>query len=351
MKKSILQFSVIAAIAASMTLTTSCSSDDSAEAYVPEPVSFNIGLNTMKASTRTLAAASNWLTVNDEWGDGMLVGIKTKDADNVEKTKTYVTSNSSTYTAQLNGSGLTNTFYWQNKTEDKSVTAWSFGNKKEAVATDPVDHDFTINTDQSTKHVESTDDLVDHELLYAYQQSVKYTDGTKSLTLYHQLAKIIVKFVTEKEDGITECHFGYNNDLPLTGTFSAPSLGSDHTSAGTLYSNWTFKGDGTKGVVTPRYHGKDSNDDPGTSSQYQYRQTFSGVLIPGNYSDINLFYLTYDGTAYAYKETTDATKVTFKAGYVYTFIVKVGSEKLSIASATIYSWDTGSSPTVDAVLQ
>lgn len=351
MKKSILQFSVIAAIAASMTLTTSCSSDDSAEAYVPEPVSFNIGLNTMKASTRTLAS-SDWFTVDDKWDNGMLVGIKTKDADNTEKTKTYVTSSASTNTAQLNGSDLTNnTFFWKNKTETKTVTAWSFGNKKEAVTTDPVNQLFTINTDQSTKHVGSSDNPVDHELLYAYQQSVQYTDNSKSLTLYHQLAKIVVKFVTEKEDKITECTFGHDDDLPLTGTFSAPTKAADHTTTGTAYSDWTFDGSGTKGVVTPRYEGKDSNDDAGTTSQYPYKQTFSGILIPGIYSDINLFYLTYDGTQYAYKETTTAANVTFNAGYVYTFIVKVGSEKLSIASATISPWTLENKPAVDAVLQ
>ena len=84
MKKSILQFSVIAAIAATMTLTTSCSSDD--DAFVPTPIQLGVDLGKMTVTrgltrAQSIATATAGTTIDGEWKADHRLGIWTTDAD------------------------------------------------------------------------------------------------------------------------------------------------------------------------------------------------------------------------------------------------------------------------------
>lgn len=234
MKKSILQFSVIAAIAASMTLTTSCSSDESvAEAYVPEPVQFSIGvgdLSVSRASSRTQAsdtkvpADGTNFTVDNKWNANDILAIYTHDADKNWYLKAYKVNANSGSASEYNavtatGTGASKDFYWGNTSEVKVFEVYSIGTSDPISNTAAADrisdainktnnglqifydasHLFDVPSDQTTSN---------KEFLYNYG-AMKYdnsvsADNTKKLKLRHQLTRIDVVVITPKSKAGTE---------------------------------------------------------------------------------------------------------------------------------------------------
>lgn len=406
MKKSILQFSVIAAIAASMTLTTSCSSDESvAEAYVPEPVNFSIGMSDMsvKAGTRSQDASSKtgWTaSIDGKLAVDNLVFICMKDADNKFYRKAYKVSSaaSSNYgpnTLTENTSGAIGKFYWHEKNEYKQYQVFSFGNStitgyENTSAGDltalPSTYTYTVPSDQ-------TDENNKTEFLFGY--GTLYNDassGTKALEASHQLARIDVTLETEKNkvtvtedqdgnslsldpnntpgdtsDDITSFNPTTAEDFELKigwaqmmlkgvftpNTYSIENTGAaDHihsgSSAATETGSWAAPGTGEeKGQITPRVLEKQRYN----TSTEKFETQYSAVVMPQEFTGKDLFTIKYDGATYKY--TIPATPTfTIEPGKHYKYKVRLQGTNISV-SVAIQAWspvDYTTSP-VEAKLQ
>lgn len=373
MKKSILQFSVIAAIAASMTLTTSCSSDDSAEVYVPEPVVFNAGMSGLdinRAATRT------WTTVGDQWAADLKVSVYTKDADDTYSTKTYVSdadagtvniSSKDMHYTTLKGYDVatdpTNCFYWKTATETKTIRAWTYGTgtapgdimESSSLKTLTYELDGIAGSTQTNK-----------ELLYCYQDYAKGAANTASLIFNHQLSRVTIKIYAQKEE-LTKCTIGSSDNskaatgtVPVKNTFSQPSDGNEKkgTNANGDWTAATFTtySASTYGYITPQEASKNTTVPTGSelsnsadAAKYTKFSQYEAVVLPGDYKGKTLFEITYDGAVYAFIPPSGSA-YNLDLGKHYTFQVVIKDAALEVYAA-IAPWSTENKPAVDAVLQ
>lgn len=391
MKKSILQFSVIAAIAASMTLTTSCSSDESvAEAYVPEAVKFGIDLGDMtvaRANTRAQEAddATDWTaSIDGRLAVGDLVFICMKDADNKFYRKAYKVSSAASSdfgpnTLTENTSGAIGKFYWHEKNEYKQYQVFSFGNStitdyENTSAGDlsalPSTYTYTVPSDQ-------TDENKKTEFLFGY--GTLYNDAssnTKALEASHQLARIDVTLVTEKNkvlvtedqngstlnldngtpadpgDDISQFAPTTSEEFSLTigwnemmrkgvftpNTYSIENTGTaDHihsgSSADTETGSWAAPGTGEeKGQITPRVLEKQRYN----TSTGKFETQYSAVVMPQEFTGKDLFTIKYDGATYKYTvPNTPVFKI--EPGKHYKYKVTLQGTNISV-SVAIQEW-------------
>lgn len=368
MKKSILQFSVIAAIAATMTLSTSCSSDD--DVYVPEPVVFNAGMSGLdinRATTRTVS----WTTVGDQWSTGIKVKLYTTEADGTTfANKTYV-SNSTNTTTTISGTSMYYTelkadgtnpddcFYWATASETKKIRAWTYGTS--TVPTTDIATSGTLNTLDFELDGTTGSAQTNKELLYCYQEysNGDNSDPTKSLVFKHQLSKVTVK-VYAQQSKVTSCTFGSNTTpatttIPVKNTFTQPV--DDNGSNNTLGTNgtWTAFGayDAAKyGYITPQTDetaGTNSSDlsTSDLNTKYTVRYQYQGVLLPGDYNGKHLIDIVYDGAKYSYiPESSHVLAI----GSHYTYTVIVRDAALEVTAA-IQPWSAVPQGEVDAELQ
>jgi len=386
MKKSILQFSVIAAIAASMTLTTSCSSDESvAEAYVPEAVQFSVGLGDLsvsRASSRAQASDSeqpwNEETVDGKFAAGDIISIYTQDADDNWYMKEYKVS-SATGTANDSTSIVPNenttskTFYWKNTSRKQVYEAYSFGSSTSVgntafgsgVTTPNLTFNkFTIGQDQSV--VSNATDST--EFLYGYGTIVYDSlHNDKLIKLGHQLARIDVKIYTPKatvnitspsvskqtQDDLT-LKIGKvdSTEMVIAGTFKKPSAFTSYTAQSTDQQctdagTWDLDTSST-GTIIPRVIAKQKQAAKGTETMYL--TTYSAIVIPQDFKNIDLFTITYDGATYIYKPNVEEK---MEPGKHYTYEIVVGPTAISVTKAQIAQWttDTTTDKTATAVLQ
>lgn len=369
MKKSILQFSVIAAIAATMTLSTSCSSDD--DVYVPEPVVFNAGMSGLDINRATTRAVS-WTTVADGWASGIKVKLYTTEANGTTyANKTYVSnsinnstiiSGTSMYYTELKAYGTNpdDCFYWASTSDTKNIRAWTYGTS-DVPSTDIATSGGTLNTLEFELSGTGGSAQTNKELLYCYQQ-YSYGDkdeATKSLVFRHQLSKVTVK-VYAQQSKVTSCTFGSNTTpatttIPVKNTFTQPV--DDTGSNNTLGTNgtWTAFGDydaAKYGYITPQTEvtaGTNSSDlsTSDLNSTYTVLYQYQGVLLPGDYNGKNLIEIVYDGAKYSYiPESSHVLAI----GKHYTYKVIVKDAALEVTAA-IQPWTGESKGEVDANLQ
>lgn len=396
MKKSILQFSVIAAIAASMTLTTSCSSDESvAEAYVPEAVKFGIDLGDMtvaRANTRTQEAgtAKNWASIDGVFALNDIVHIWTTDADGKIYRKAYKVQTAATAAqgdnaltaAYTTGTGATDQFYWSGTEERKLYVIYSFGNAAadstnikdsqrtfDAPAPDPLEgipgkYLFEVSDDQS-------EETANKEFLFGYG-TIYYGTTAKQLKVSHQLSRIDVNVVTNKNNVKVTKKVGFNpdSDTEWTGTdvkeaqTSQPlslTIGSSTTQRKGMFTPKSFtpsvvspstddeiKGDKTDvgtwstevsdvgaqvtGPITPRVLIEQRYNE----STKKFETNYSAVIIPQNVAaGADWFTISYDGATYKYK--IPAGGVTFEPGKKYVYKVEFADAGIKV-SVAIQEW-------------
>jgi len=394
MKKSILQFSVIAAIAASMTLTTSCSSDESvAEAYVPEPVQFSIGvgdLSVSRASSRTQesGSAQEWTkTIGGKFAAGDLIAIYTKDADTkwytkVYKTKDATASAGATTEITQNFDGATGQFYWASKSDKKIYEAYSYGTNTTIPNTALTDGNtsaslsftdkFEVASNQSTGTVS--------EFLYGYgtlcypptSPEDPGKPAKKLINLGHQLARVDVKVYTPKntvavtpegEAAIAKSTtddmaltIGKTGEMVLKAKFNKPTAFSTYTIAAndeqkTDAGSWTLGSeDSDKGAITPRVLTAQTKVTETGEYKDMFLTVYSAVVMPQDFENHDLFTIVYDGATYIYKPTGAAHKI--EPGKHYTYTIKVGPTAVNVDKAQIANWDTGgTNRSASAVLQ
>lgn len=343
MKKSILQFSVIAAIAASMTLTTSCSSDDSAEAYVPEPINFNASLGNMdvtsgRASSRAqvVTTAVPLTTIDEKWDKDYTIGIWTTDADGNTYLKSYeVSGTGNTATENITPTNTTSTgmFYWRTKSDCHKFIAYSYGDKTTITAgqqAEPTFTNFTVVSDQSTG--------TNKELLLTVGY-LNYGTAAKTITLGHQLAQLIVT-VTTKKDPVSanlQLQIG-DDDIAVSGNFTVPTPSAPSPAADDLDANYGSWSAGTQNAtIIPRVKtvkaGSDGN----------YTVTYAAVVIPQNFVNKKLFKISYDGAVYVYTGKSSGTpndNLSTQVGQKITYNISLENSDINVTQATIAPWGT-----------
>ena len=373
MKKSILQFSVIAAIAASMTLTTSCSSDDSAEeAFVPTPIQLGVDLGKMTVTrgltrAQSIGTATAGTTIDGGWKEDHRLGIWTEDADGTKKIKVYKVKEDATTTAELVTDAAVGTadadkvFYWKQKGETKVIKAISHGIVADANitksdnATTIAPLTFTVSSDQTTDF--------NNEFLYGVG-TIKHdgtaTGGTKTIPMQHQLTLIEVTVKTKKNANDLALTIGKTgSEIKLGGTFHEPNytVQSDQDLQSNKYGYWENLT--TDGVVTPRCSAIPADDTPSG-----YKTTFSAVVIPQNFNGNPMFCIHYDGADYVYtgqltdkldekpsEEDNDSTNGINGVGKKLAYTVTITDQEIKVTSATISAWAPVNQPDATAELQ
>ena len=365
MKKSILQFSVIAAIAATMTLSTSCSSDDGPAAYVPEPLNFNVGVGGIKASTRTgsAAAANPWTTVDERFASGDVVAIYTTDADNKWYTKSYATSAASTAdnaaTALTMGTAAADNFYWAGTTDKKAFHAWSFGNNT-AIANTSAGNGSSSDDLSFTKFTVTADQQAgsNTEFLYSFGY-IPYSTAAKTIVLNHQLARIDLELVTAKQETELDVsktvkigEAAANKGVTIAGTFSkgnysslvtagTEDLGNGHNGSWTL----STESEDIDKVITPRVTVVETSDG---ASPAKYTTKYSAVVLPQSFDGKSMFVITYDGATYIYTGVADDN---IELGKKYTYKIEITASALNVNQVSIALWDATDRGSVTADLQ
>lgn len=393
--KKYLKLTVFAAIAAALTINTSCTNDEAIDVgqAIHEPMVLGIGMHNPLAVTRTTGTSVAWGgTITDAWVNDAVVYVWTLDAGQTagnESVKDYKTSASATGTSEgtsgsdinqdgtsdgtmnttrliQNTSGASNTFYWGSTTETKTIRAWSYGTTNTMTSTEYQHYEKASGTDKGSFSVMTDQTINNDEFLYAYGD-VPYTgranvlDATPTpgtptyLVFRHQLARINLKIKSKKQftasDGCTLGRVVYNTPgdatsgenpiykVPVTNTFLAPST---KNTGDVAWDAFTATNVATgKGVITPREQGFGSDE-----SEYKVIN-YSAVVLPGDYNGYELFVINYDGATYVYKPNA-AHNITLGNQYAYT--ITIGDQGLEV-SATIKPWSTGTPVSDNAVLQ
>ena len=211
-------------------LIAGCSYDTEINSSVEERVPVTFELATVPLSiTRTTTC------IDEVWSTGMEVSVKcTADGEtnDLNKVKKYVTASNGGSGFKLSGDGSANTFYWLNRSAQKSFELW-YPYSATKPTTFPVDFDQASNTNN----------LQDYDLLYASVSNLTASSSVvSSLSFYHQMSclKVIVTEVPSGEE-VTGVTVGYNN-VAVTGTWTAAA--SNYVS-GTGGASWTIA-DGDK---------------------------------------------------------------------------------------------------------
>ena len=382
MKKSILQFSVIAAIAASMTLTTSCSSDESMEKpFTPEAMEFGVGIGKL-AITRTVESwTGKDVTVNQKWKDGLLVRIKTKDGTTddikVYKTSSTGTTNETTPSPQdinhdgtdtetsvsttklvANGINKNDKFYWNSKTDTKEIRAWSYGttNDPSPDFSSPSGTIFEIATDQTEGQ--------SSEFLYAYQD-LAYTNREKDYLVFaHQLALVEVTITTTKNNQPALTMGEYkrkggtdpdadsntsNNLIPIKATYTPPTSDKKTVFAtpadGAAIGTWSSLTAYDPGTSTAANYGyiKPNLKTGIAGSTETYTTIYQAVMIPGSYVGMPMFVIDYDGAHYIYTGKAESLVAPvypgdkLEANKKYLYSISISNQGLEV-NATIKPW-------------
>ncbi len=229
-------------------------------------------------------------------------------------TRDYLASAMGDATAGGDGIELTyngtDGFYWKSQSEEVNIRAWSYGDGSTSTA-DPDGRSLTLPKDQSSGY---------QELLYSpLQENISYATGHSgiSLTMYHQLARIVVNVVYESGSSLTSIRIGDGSaTIPRTATFHKPATGN-------TIGSWDDFGTETDQIIPKE----------------ETANTYSAVLIPWTYAaNTKLFVIKIDNGTYVYKLDDDFE---LEAGTQYSYTVTVNKTGLSVTSATVSAWGNG----------
>lgn len=377
-----------------MTLTTSCSSEESMEKpFTPEAMEFGVGIGKL-AITRTVESWTNDVTVKQTWKNDLLVRIKTKDGTS-DAIKVYKTSNTNTTdettispspqdinhngtstetsvsTTKLvaNGTGNNDKFYWNSKDDTKTIQAWSYGTTTDPSTDFSSPNTFAIATDQTEGQ--------SSEFLYAYQD-LAYTNREKDYLVFaHQLALVEVTINTTKnvKPELTMGEYKRkggtdpdaddntsNNLIPIKATYTPPTSGkkTDFTTPadGAAIGTWSplsayVSGTSTAtdyGYIKPNLNTDIAGSDEAWTTKYQ------AVMIPGTYVGMPMFVIDYDGAHYIYTGKAASADPSYpgdvlEANKKYSYSINISNQGLEV-NATIKPWtNAGGTYGGDAVLQ
>ena len=382
--KKYLNYSFLAAIAATMTLFTSCSKDDGVEAYVPEPVQFSVGVGNLSVSGGTRTQASDTETAWTSSIDGKfavndIVHIWTTDADGHYYRKAYKVSAAAANAADpntltANDAGATGSFYWGNKTEYKPYEIYSFGkaavgdstNTTAAQTPDDVRKSYFCEVPADQTAVANA-----IEFMFGYG-TLYYGTSAKALKVSHQLARIDVKLVTKKNNvavdkntsgtsitsmpALTSETFSLTigwNTMHRKGLFSAPNYTAISTGAAddikgetANTGTWAAAATPVQGTITPRVLKAQCYNE----TNENFETTYSAVVIPQSFQNKDMFTVEYDGATYIYHTPDSEFNIEAGKHYIYTVTIEDSSISVTVAIQNWTQVDNSGSP-VEAVLQ
>lgn len=263
--------------------------DGTADTSLPAgkyPMTFTTAVNELSATRAT---------TDNTWDGGESVTLQVGD-----ETKLY--------TISVSGSSSTLTsdkpFYWTSSNETKSVCGWYYGDELSRT----LKESYTLQENQSGTN--GKDGYQMSDFLYAPAQEFNFADNPKSLTFYHQTARVVINIVNaEAATDATQIRyvaFGDDDNLALSGAYTAPT---GEANVGT----WNTE-NAVRGTITP----KDI-----TSSGSKYLKTYTALVIPQNMQGKKFIAITLtDGETYYYtpKAAEDAN---FESGMEYTYDVTV----------------------------
>lgn len=288
---------------------SSCGQNDSDNTLLPAgkyPMAFTPLVNEL-AATRA--------TPDNTWDGGETVTLQV--GDEMKLYKISGSGSSSTLTS-------TDPFYWTSSNETKSVCGWYCGNGYSNI---PL-KSWEVQYDQSDDNYKGSD------LLYAPAQDISFADENKSLTFYHQTARVVINIVNAEvatdASQIKYVVFGDNDNLALAGSYTAP----DRTK-GETFGTWKID-DSSSNTIIPKEI---------TPSDSKYLKSYTALLIPQNMQGKKFIAITLtDEKTYYYtpKEINDAN---FEAGKEYTYDVTVKYGKLdAVLVSESETWDSNGKP-------
>lgn len=270
----------------------------------------------------TLAAkmgglATTRATADGTWNNGDEVAVQVGSGNNAPVKK---------YTAATNGD-LTSTdpFYWQKADETKQVSAWYLGTGYSGAQPTTWSVHYDQNTTESGN---SSDNYQRSDFLYAPQTDISYGSDAKSLTFYHQVAKVVINicktdFLTDKSQ-ITAVSI---NNVALSGKFSVPTSGNYGLEVDETASKTTF--------VIPKELAS-ANADVNFLVSYEALVIPQTVAKDGNFIGITL----YDGITYYYKAVENHNKLNAGSVHTYNIAVKRTGLEVSVGENNM-GWGSG----------
>lgn len=283
--------------------------DGTADTRLPAgkyPMTFTTSVNELSATRAT---------TDNTWDGGEPVTLQVGD-----ETKLYKISGSGSSSALTSD----NPFYWTSSNETKSVCGWYCGNGYSTIPLKSWEVQFDQSDDTNYKG---------SDLLYAPAQDISFADKNKSLTFYHQTARVVINIVNAEAatdaSQITDVAFGDGTNLALAGRYIAPD-GTKKETFGTWIEHGTFAS------ITPKEI---------TPSDSKYLKTYTALVIPQNMQGKKFIGITLtDGETYYYTPKT-AEDANFESGMEYTYDVTVKYGHLEAVKVNESSdWDSNGAP-------
>ncbi len=293
-------------------MAAGCTEETDSDKHLPDgkyPMAFTAAVDGLTV-TRAGTADGEWTTTDR-------IAVQVSD-----EIKIYAPSN--------NGNKVTLTsddpFYWQRNNETKTVSAWYCGNGSTAsgrINTGGVPTSWSVQSDQNEGEGEG---YQQSDFLYAAPKDISFGSTDKSLTFTHQTARVVINIkkaeAAMEADVISSVVIGYENNLALSGGYTAPTEGN-------ATGAWNISG-GTMGTITP----KDITAGDGSD----ILKTYAALVIPQNMSeqankkfiavtlaDQNTYYYTPEDTDADLESGKQYTyNITVKHGYLEVVTVKTG---------------------------
>lgn len=290
-------------------MAAGCTEETDSDKHLPDgkyPMAFTAAVDGLTV-TRAGTADGEWTTTDR-------IAVQVSD-----EIKIYAPSN--------NGNNVTLTsddpFYWQRNNETKTVSAWYCGDgstASEGGNVEKVPTSWSVQSNQEEKGYQKSD------FLYAAPKDISFSDTDKSLAFTHQTARVVINIkkaeAAMEADVISSVVIGYENNLALSGTYTAPTEGN-------ATDTWNTSG-GTMGTITPK--------DITASGSSDILKTYAALVIPQNMSeqankkfiavtlaDQNTYYYTPEDTDADLESGKQYTyNITVKHGYLEVVTVKTG---------------------------
>lgn len=251
-------------------------------------------------------------TAEGTWNGNEAVAVKIGS-----EVKKYTAQNSGT-TTTLEGTDTENKYYWESKS-DIDVSAWHLGSGYNTLPTL-----WYVNTNQSGN--DGIDGYQQSDFLYAH--GPLSFDGSKSLTFYHQTARVVVNILKSEVTGnITDVVIGSDKNLVIGANYEAP------TGSNTI-GTWNLRSD--EGVIQMKKTATptDRTDD--------VKETYAALVIPQDMSEKKFIAVTINAndTYYFTPKTNEANLLGGKQ-YTYDITVTNGYLEVTMAGESGAWGDTG----------
>lgn len=293
---------------------TGCSDDTADGNRLPDgeyPMTFTAAVDGLTV-TRAATADGMWDSGSGlgTWMTADRISVKVGD-----EIKTYTLKDMSGSSATLTA---TDPFYWQTSDETKNVSAWycgdgSTGAQKPNASKIPTS--WTVQQDQSAAN--SHGGIQQSDFLYAAEKKISFGDASKSLSFFHQTARVVINIKKEEvattASAISRIRIG-NGNLALTGSYTPPAIGDN-------IGQWNADAS-TQNTIIPKLM---------TTNSDIYLRTYTALVIPQDMTGKKFIAITMsDKNIYYY--TPKSGEADLKGGYQYTYDITVKQGYINVVA-------------------